>query len=150
MAVSAKDVARVNVAKKRVERWNRERLASVKGKNAIKADTYTAFAFGQEKPAMAYNDKATILSDNVKVRSMSDKLGRHGNALSARVHTVEHMDKATGLVTRQVVLDCKESDGPITDPVHLVNKPKTVKLRSKPSAFKRAQAASFSVVIVRK
>lgn len=148
MAISAKDVARINLAKKRVERAKRESLKP--WVNRLKDKTSTVMDFQQDKPVLSYPDKDVILSDNVKVRSMSDKLGQHGNAIAARVHTIEHTDKATGIVTRQVVHDCPESDGPITDPVHLLNKPKTVKLRNKPSAFKRAQAASFSVVIVRK
>lgn len=149
MAISAKDVARINLAKKRVERAKRQALVPWKaGKASDK--TFTALDFGQDKPVLTYADKAVVLSDNVKVRSMSDKLGQHGNAIAARVHTIEHTDRATGLVTRQVVYDCPESDGPITDPLHLADRPKTVKLRSKPSAFKRAQAASFSVLIIRK
>lgn len=148
MAVSAKDVARINLAKKRVERA--KRVALVPWVNNLKNKTFTAYDFNQVKPDLVYDDKAVVVSDNVKVRSMSDKLGQHGNAIAARVHTIEHTDRATGLVTRQVVYDCPESDGPITDPLHLADRPKTVKLRSKPSAFKKAQAASFSVVVVRK
>jgi len=76
MAVlSTKDKIKLRVSAAKVERWKTERLKD-HADNAIRGTTFTAWSFGQEKPAMSYPDKDTIESDNAHMRSSSDKLAR--------------------------------------------------------------------------
>lgn len=86
----------------------------------------------QEKPSLVYSGKDTILSDEGKMRSMSDKIA-NGMKLDSgdRYHGGEF-----------VPLDITQA----TTPQHLVNAPKFAKPR-KASPFKKVKAAPIIVRI---
>lgn len=107
MSVSKKDELRVRLGNKRVARIKEQALIPVKPLSdkdkERKARLLNLSAFGQEKPVPVYHDKAELPSHSLHVRTMSDKLGRHSNAIAARVYAIEHTNKETGQVTRQIV-----------------------------------------------
>lgn len=86
----------------------------------------------QEKPVVEYAGKDTILSDEGKMRSMSDKLA-NGMKLDGK-------DRYQG--GEFVSLDIADA----TTPQHLVNAPKFAKPR-KASPFKKVKAAPIIVRI---
>ena len=88
-------------------------------------------------------------TSHVKLRSMADKLGRHGNAIAARVHTIEKVCRDTGKVTRQIVHDLPENDAAPREPAWKAGQSKLATPRPD-SPFKRSGKAVASVVIVRK
>ena len=73
MAVSKKDLARVNLGKKRQEKIKVQALTKWKAKVPVGTTIYN---HGQEKPAVVYTDKDVIRSDDCKMRSSADKVAR--------------------------------------------------------------------------
>lgn len=74
MPISNKDQMRINLASKRVERWNRERCKPAD--NSKPRCTSLVICAGQDKPVPSYNDKAVVYSANAKMRSSADKVAR--------------------------------------------------------------------------
>lgn len=78
-SISNKDKARLRLADKRVEAWNRYRLTPAKNPDSPEKPIrckHIVFAPGQDKESLAYPDKDVVVSDAVKMRSSSDKVAR--------------------------------------------------------------------------
>lgn len=73
MAVSKKDLARVNLGRKRQEKIKVQALTKWKAKVPVGTTIYN---HGQEKPVIEYADKAVVRSDDCKMRSSADKVAR--------------------------------------------------------------------------
>lgn len=148
--LSSKDKLALRVSAARIERWNRERLKPVS--NDKPRCQSIVFGASQDKPEENILpdrlDSIHRMTDGCKVRTMAGKLSVHGNALSARVHTVAHM-RGDGSYETQIVLDCPDNDGPVRDPAWKTGLPSVAKARPN-SPFKRSGKAAASVVIVRK
>ena len=148
-ALSSADKLKLKVSAARVERAKRQALTKWTPRKAADK-TFTSFDFGQMKPAMVYGDKGELPTFEGSVRSMSGKLGNHSNAIAARVHSVSHKDRETGVVTTQVVH--YEPDG-FDHPSKLLSGngvayvPKRANVGNVSSPFKRVKAMP---VIVRK
>lgn len=71
MSLSSKDKARLALSAKRVLANKEKALIPWKRKAPVGS---TIVAMGQEKPAISYADKATVLSAEGKARSSADKI----------------------------------------------------------------------------
>jgi hypothetical protein len=148
-ALSSADKLRLKLSAARVERAKRQALMSWKPRKASDK-TALVMDFGQEKPALIYDDKGELPTFEGSVRSMSGKLGNHSNAIAARVHTISHTNRETGEVTSQVVHHEPDGFDPPSkllcgDGKFYVAKPANVGNAASP--FKRVKAMP---VIVRK
>ena len=167
-ALSTTDKLRLKVSAARVERLKRQALMPVKPMGAKrkieKAVQHSTMSFGQEKPDEDIKpdrmDDLYRLSDGGRYRSMSGKLGNFGNAIAARVHTINHTDPFTGEVTSQVVHHIEDGISDPNVPIGATGKQgayvykpagkvEPVKARAN-SPFKNAKAKASSVVIIRK
>ena len=118
-ALSSADKLKLKISAARVERSKRQALTKwTPRKSGDK--TSTIMDFGQGKPGReklesyvfrdkvvlsptSHDDKGELPTFEGSVRSMSGKLGNHSNAIAARVHSVSHTDKDSGVTTTQVV-----------------------------------------------
>jgi len=112
MPLSNKDKARLRLADKRVEKWNREKLKPVKpltdADKASKESLQSVSAIGQKKPSESIKadamERVHRLTDGANIRSMSDKLARAElGATRSHMHTQESKCYVTGEVTRQAI-----------------------------------------------
>lgn len=128
MPVSSKDKLRVNLAAKRVERWNRERCKPAN--NDTKRCEGIQWSPNQDKPALVYADKSVIASDAVKMRSSADKVAREMRRNGDTF--IDYQDAGYSELPRDAVKVTRS-------------------YRARPdSPFKRAAKAASAVVIVRK
>lgn len=133
MPISSKDKLRVNLAAKRVERWNRERCKPAHNPVDKHGDRVQCrlrgivFDADQDKPALVYADKGVVSSHVVKVNPKAyNSFVRRGDSF-ADYQDADYSDKPR-------------------DPAY-----KAREYKARPnSPFKRAQASAASVVIVRK
>jgi len=150
-ALSSADKLKLRLSDARVERWNRERRKPAA--NDKPRCQGVIFAPGHDKvDETILPDRMEIIhraSDGFKVRTMAGKLSKHGNAIAARVHTIEHIVPHTGESHTQIVYDCPQNDPVPQDPAWKTNAPKHAKARPN-SPFKRAGASLSSVVVIRK
>ena len=167
-ALSTKDKLALRLSSARMERWNIERRKPAKNfiitasgeQKPVERCTSIAWAHGQEKPSEVVKpdatDKVHSLTDSPKLRfrSMAGKLSLHGNATSARVHTIGHL-QADGSYHNQVILDCKQNDSSLPNDV-VKGKPVAIR-RDKDNAFKaygakkaQARIASGELIIERR
>lgn len=166
-SLSTKDKLALKLSSARMERWNIERRKPAKnftitasGEKKPVERCRVIFTPDQEKPkeniAPDAMEKVHALTSkpNLKFRSMAGKLSMHGNAASARMHTIGHL-QADGSYHSQVILDCKETDSSL--PNEVVKGNPVAASRDKANAFKaygarkaQARIASGSLVIERK
>jgi hypothetical protein len=148
-ALSSADKLKLKLSAARVERAKRQALMPWKPRKASDK-TALVMDFGQEKPALIYDDKGELPTFEGSVRSMSGKLGNHSNAIAARVHSISHKDRETGIVTTQVVH--YEPDG-YDHPSKLLcgdgvaYVPKTANCGNNSSPFKRVRKNPVVVVV---
>lgn len=154
MTLSTSDKLKLKLSAARVERAKRQALTKWTPRKAADK-TFTSFDFDQMKPAVVYEDKGELPTFEGSVRSMSSKLGNHSNAIAARVHSVSHTDRETGVVTTQVVhyepdgydnpskLLCGDGKAYVAKPANCGNEE-----RQRSSPFKRVRTSP--VVVVKK